>query len=198
MVVAGNDGRGERVVGGRACVCVWGGGGVRTLTLSRSVAFYEDTGSLVRTFDYSSDTSIREFSAASFSPSGDACVLGNYDRFLVYTRASRGGGWEEAGMKTVENMYSVSALAWKPDGSRVAVGALCGVVDMYDACLKRARYRGKFEFTYVSSSQVCGVRARAHTRARTHTRTHARSAGHREAAERGHAHRAALALRVRD
>jgi intraflagellar transport protein 172 len=54
----------------------------------------------------------------------------------------------------VENMYTVTSLGWKADGSRLAVGTLCGVVDVYDACVKRARYRGKFEFTYVSPSQV--------------------------------------------
>jgi intraflagellar transport protein 172 len=54
----------------------------------------------------------------------------------------------------VENMYTVTALGWKADGSRLAVGALCGVVDIYDACIKRTKYKGKFEFTYVSLSQV--------------------------------------------
>jgi intraflagellar transport protein 172 len=51
-------------------------------------------------------------------------------------------------------MYTVTALGWKADGSRLAVGALCGVVDVYDACIKRTKYKGKFEFTYVSLSQV--------------------------------------------
>ena len=51
-------------------------------------------------------------------------------------------------------MYTTSALCWKEDGSRLAVGALCGVVDVYDACVRRYRYKGRFEFTYVSLSQV--------------------------------------------
>ena len=40
------------------------------------------------------------------------------------------------------------------DGSKLAVGTLTGGVDLYDACVKKSRYRGKFEFTYVSLSQV--------------------------------------------
>ena len=63
--------------------------------------------------------------------------------------------WEEAGVKQIENMYSATAMSWKCDGSRLTVGTLTGAVDMYDACLRRYRYKGKFEFTYVSLSQVC-------------------------------------------
>ena len=54
----------------------------------------------------------------------------------------------------VENLYSVTAVGWKADGSRLAVGNLCGGVDLFDACLRRHRYKGAFEFTYVSKSQV--------------------------------------------
>lgn len=57
-------------------------------------------------------------------------------------------------MLKIENLYTVTALGWKADGSRLAIGALCGIVDIYDACIKRTSYRGKFEFTYVSLSQV--------------------------------------------
>ena len=32
--------------------------------------------------------------------------------------------------------------------------SLCGSVDIFDVCLKKAKYKGKFEFTYVSLSQV--------------------------------------------
>lgn len=51
-------------------------------------------------------------------------------------------------------MYTVTALSWKCDGSRLTVGSLCGAVDMYDACIRRVRYKGRFEFTYVSASSV--------------------------------------------
>ena len=74
------------------------------------------------------------------------------------------GAWEEAGVKTVENLYTVTALGWKPDGSRLSVGALCGNVDLYDACIRRHRYKGKFEFTYVSNSNVIVKRLSTGTR----------------------------------
>ncbi len=41
----------------------------------------------------------------------------------------------------VENFYTVTALSWKPDGSRLAAGSLTGAVDVWDACIRRARYR---------------------------------------------------------
>lgn len=52
---------------------------------------------------------------------------------------NRAGTWEEAGIRNVENMYTVTALGWRADGSRLAVGSLCGSVDIYDACVKRTR-----------------------------------------------------------
>jgi intraflagellar transport protein 172 len=64
----------------------------------------------------------------------------------------------------VQNMYNVTALGWKLDGSRLAVGTLCGGVDMYDACIRRQKYKGKFEFTYVSQSQVIVKRIASGTR----------------------------------
>merc|ERR1719453_2269539 len=59
-----------------------------------------------------------------------------------------------------EGEKEFTAAAFNPsgetveDGSRLTVGTLCGAVDMYDACIRRVRYKGKFEFTYVSTSTV--------------------------------------------
>lgn len=38
--------------------------------------------------------------------------------------------------------------------SRLVTGSLCGAVDLYDACIKRYIYGGKYEFTYTSLSSV--------------------------------------------
>lgn len=66
--------------------------------------------------------------------------------------------------QTVENLYTVTALGWKPDGSRLAVGSLCGGTDVYDACVRRHLYKGKFEFTYVSTSVAIVKRLAGGTR----------------------------------
>ena len=51
-------------------------------------------------------------------------------------------------------MYSVTALCWKPDGSSLITGSLCGSVDIFEACVKKSVYKEKFEITYVSHTQV--------------------------------------------
>lgn len=57
---------------------------------------------------------VKEFSSCAFNPTGECCVVGNFNRFFVFVRNARAGVWEEAGDKVVENYYTVSALAWKP------------------------------------------------------------------------------------
>ena len=51
-------------------------------------------------------------------------------------------------------MYSITAMSWKNNGSSLAVGTLCGLLDLYDACIRRYTYKKVFEVTYVSPSQV--------------------------------------------
>lgn len=34
-------------------------------------------------------------------------------------------------------------------------GTLCGATELYDCCLRKTTYKGKFEFNYVGPSQVC-------------------------------------------
>ena len=47
----------------------------------------------------------------------------------------------QVGMKQVDNFYNVTSLSWKPDGSKLCVGSMTGTVDMYDACVKRHKYK---------------------------------------------------------
>jgi intraflagellar transport protein 172 len=141
--------------------------------------FYDEAdGSLQRTFDFAApDGTPCDLTCAAFNPSGEAVIVGSFDRLIVLTLGSAapaagggqfgGGGrgrggllaggaapreWQESGSRSVPRMYLASALAWKADGSRLAVGNITGACAVYDACLKRVRYRGKFEFTYVSLS----------------------------------------------
>jgi len=130
------------------------GGSIVVAGNDRQITFYDEDGGEEGTFDHSNDSNCREFTAAAANPTGDAVVLGNFDRFYVYARNKDTMGWEEKSITKVENMYSVTALGWKSDGGKLAVGTLCGAVDIYDVCLKRTMYKGGFEMTYVSHSQV--------------------------------------------
>lgn len=118
------------------------------------IAFYEPTGDSFQRFDFSKDEKVKEFTCAQFNATGETCVIGNYDRFYVYNFNTKRPQWEEVCCKKIENYYSVTSCSWKHDGSKIGIGSLCGSVDVFDVCLKKSRYKGKFEFTYVSLSQV--------------------------------------------
>jgi len=118
------------------------------------IAFYDKEGQALQRFDYSRDEGEKEFTAAAFNPSGEYVVVGSFNRFRTFSLNAHENSWQPTGVKTVENMYTVTCLAWKQDGSRLTVGTLCGAVDLYDACIRRVRYKCKFEFTYVSKSTV--------------------------------------------
>jgi intraflagellar transport protein 172 len=105
-------------------------------------------------FDYSGDDEQMDFTSAEFNPAGTSLVLGSFGRLNIFNWSMSKGEWEEAPTKIIENYYTVTSLAWKPDGSRLMAANMCGAVDLFDCCLRRSRYKGKFEFTYVSSSQV--------------------------------------------
>lgn len=156
FIFAEGDGSAHTKIAHHPCVpyaLAWG----RSICVAGNdaqVVFYDEGGGMERTFDYSNDPKCKEFSSAVFNPTGEAVVIGNFDSFYIFSLNGRSQAWEDIGVKRIPNLYSVTALAWKRDGGRVAVGSLCGAVDTYDACIRRSRYKGKFEFTYVSPSQV--------------------------------------------
>lgn len=118
------------------------------------IQFFDMQGRQLQMFDHSRNEGVKEFSSIAFNPSGQTVVLGNFDRFFIYVFNIGKGRWEEAGCTVIENLYTVTALAWKSDGSKLVTGSLCGAVDFYDACIRRYIYRGKYEFTYTSLSSV--------------------------------------------
>ncbi|KAJ3273642.1 hypothetical protein HDV01_004251 [Terramyces sp. JEL0728] len=132
---------------------VWGES-VMAAGPDRTVVFYDAEGKVLQKFDYSLNPDIQDFTVAEQSPSGQCIVIGSYDRLHIFNYLISKGQWEEAQMKTIENFYTISALGWKPDGSRLVVGNMNGAVELFDCCLRRSRYKGKFEFNYVSQSQV--------------------------------------------
>ena len=77
---------------------------------------------------------------------------------MTFSKNASRGTWEDAGEKRVENFYAVTALAWKSDGSKLSVGNLTGVVDTYDACVRRRTYKNQFECTHASAPVVVDKR----------------------------------------
>ena len=130
--------------------------------------FYDEKGSVEKKFScFSSPPSLNsesacknqflpygEFTIAAFNPTGETVVLGNWDYVSTYTYKQHVRSWEEIGPTKLKNLYAITSLAWKSDGTHLAVGSLFGSLDLFDACIKRYQYKGKFEFTYSSLSQV--------------------------------------------
>ncbi len=121
---------------------------------NNQVVFYDEDGGEEQVFDMSDKPDCREFTSGTANPTGDAVILGNFNALYTFTKNKDTMSWENKGVTNVENMYSVTAMDWKPDGDKLAVGTLCGIVDLYDICVKRTMYKGGFELTYVSHSQV--------------------------------------------
>ena len=79
------------------------------------------SGKVLQHFDYSQEEDEKEFSSAISSPSGHTVVMGSYDRLRIYTWQPKRGLWEEAPPKTMPHLYTITALSWRRDGSRIAL-----------------------------------------------------------------------------
>ncbi|KAF5301762.1 hypothetical protein FQR65_LT08745 [Abscondita terminalis] len=136
------------------CALVWTQGQIIAAGCDKRVVVYNGQGKTIKQFDYSKDSSEHEFTKAACSPSGQAFVIGSFDRIRVYSWNSRKFIWDESTSKEIPNIYSVTAIAWKKDGSRVTCGTLCGAVYLFETVLKRTVWKDKFEVTYVGPNQV--------------------------------------------
>ncbi|KAM9703852.1 intraflagellar transport protein 172 homolog [Menidia menidia] len=132
----------------------WGANSIMVGGCDKKVVAYGKEGHALQSFDYSRERTEREFTVAAASPSGQSVVFGSFDRLRVFNWAPRRGVWDEAKPKEISNLYTITSLAWKKDGSRLCAGTLCGGVELFDCCLRRAIYKNKFEMIYVGLSQV--------------------------------------------
>uniref|UniRef100_A0A8C8SJG0 Intraflagellar transport protein 172 homolog n=1 Tax=Pelusios castaneus TaxID=367368 RepID=A0A8C8SJG0_9SAUR len=132
----------------------WASNSVVAAGCDKKIIAYGKEGHIVQTFDYSRDPFEKEFTTAATSPGGQSVVIGSYNRLRVLNWSPRRSAWEEARPKEIAHLYTITALAWKRDGSRLCAGTLCGGVEQFDCCLRRSIYKNKFEMTYVGPSQV--------------------------------------------
>lgn len=130
------------------------GGGIVAAGCDKKVNFYDSQGRLQRSFDYSRDDNEREFMVATSSPNGQSVAIGSFDRVRIFTWSPRQNAWNEALSKEIPNLYSITALAWRKDGSRLCVGTVTGGVLYFESVIKRTIWQDKFEITFVAPSQV--------------------------------------------
>ncbi|KAL5017204.1 hypothetical protein ScPMuIL_006793 [Solemya velum] len=120
----------------------------------KRIISYGRDGRSFQHFDYSREDDEHEFTVAVCSPSGQSVVIGSFDQLKVLNWSPRRQMWDEPKVKEIKNLYTVTTLGWKKDGSRVAAGTLCGGVELFDCCLKRTIYKNRYEMTHVGLSQV--------------------------------------------
>lgn len=106
---------------------------------------YTKDGKSLQQFDYTKDANEKEFTIATCSPSGQTVVIGSYNRYAetvilsdqtylslliflkivtrlrIYNWSPRKSLFEETEPKEIANFYTITALAWKRDGSKLAV-----------------------------------------------------------------------------
>ncbi|VDN95804.1 unnamed protein product [Brugia pahangi] len=119
------------------------------------IVSYTENGQLLQQFDYCNEIDHeKEFTVAVRDTFGQSVIFGSFDRVRLYSWNSRRGALDEGKPLEIRYLYTISALAWSPDGSTIAVGTLCGAVIILDCCLKHFILKGHFETKYVSPSQV--------------------------------------------
>jgi len=83
------------------------------------------------------------------------CTCGyRFYRLRILNWSPRKAMWDEGKSKDIPNLYTITSLCWKRDGSKLVAGTLCGGVELFDCALRRQTYKNKFELTYVGLSQV--------------------------------------------
>ena len=121
---------------------------------SPSVLVLDLQGQQTQRFDYTKEAALKEFTSCATHPSGQSVVLGNFSQLLTFVYQSAGNRWEESGRTLVPNLLSITAMAWKGDGSRLHTGSLCGALDAFDACLRRYTYKDDYEVTYTAPNSA--------------------------------------------
>lgn len=93
----------------------------RTAFYLKFFFFLHHEGKVIQNFDHSLDYTEREFMCASCNPTSQFCVIGSYDRLRILSFSSRKESWEEGPSKDIPNLYTITGLSWRNDGSKLAV-----------------------------------------------------------------------------
>ncbi|CAJ0583687.1 unnamed protein product, partial [Mesorhabditis spiculigera] len=119
----------------------------------RRIYAYTENGVVQQQWDFS-DEHEKEFSAICRDPTGTNAVVGSYNKLRLFSYNLRRGAWDEDTPLVINNMYTITALEWKGDGSAVYSGTLNGGATTIDCSLKKGIIRSRFETTHVAPSHV--------------------------------------------
>lgn len=57
-------------------------------------------------------------------------------RLRIFDYNTSRGMWDVKANREFQGFYTITALAWKRDGSRLVCGTLCGAVELFDSVLR--------------------------------------------------------------
>ena len=123
------------------------------------VTQYSIQGRAVASVDLSDQDGLQAFMCAAMHPSGDTALFGAFNAYVVLEFSPTERRWRLRSVSSVANAYSITALAWAPSGSHLALGTLSGSLALYAASLRRARYAAPgssvvYDLTWLSRSQI--------------------------------------------
>ena len=60
-------------------------------------------------------------------------MVGSSNRAQIFTWDDKGHSWQELDYVDLHNFYTITALAWKKDGTKIACGSLCGSLILFES-----------------------------------------------------------------
>ena len=118
------------------------------------INFADQNGSSASHVDFSNQNNLRSFTAASFDPSGSTAIVAAKNVLLTFNYSSRIQNWQQQAMLEFDGLYSISAVSWSPDGSKIAVASVTGGLYIVTASIGSFRYKNLFEVVYITGSQL--------------------------------------------
>ena len=104
--------------------------------------------------DFSNQTDLRSFTAATFDPSGTTAMVAARNALFTFNYSQRTQNWVQAAKIEFDGMYQIPDISWSADGSRIAVASVTGAVVIVSASMGSFRYKKLFEVINVTGSQL--------------------------------------------
>ncbi|XP_063720339.1 intraflagellar transport protein 172 homolog isoform X2 [Symsagittifera roscoffensis] len=127
--------------------------------MSSSVA-----GELMQSFDFNSDKSEKEFTCACSSAISETVAVASYDRVRTFNWNATSEKFVELSLMEIKNLYTITVLQWRPDGTNILLGTQTGLVEMLEVSSPKSVVNGVFEIQYFGPKQVLVRNTKKNTR----------------------------------
>lgn len=117
------------------------------------LTFYDVNGNKEQVLSFE-DKRGSNFNVICSCPNGRSIVVSSNDMLYLLTREAQSNNWIKCDSKPLLNIISSTALAWKPNGSSIALGSASGLLIVYNTIYRRYLYNNTFEITHISTTDV--------------------------------------------